>query len=115
MTMGVDLLRDGLLRVGEAPPEEDGEELERWAERARALGAEPHSSDRNPPASGPCVVCVDKPGSVRCLQCQRVVCAAHSWVMLGLCKACLPEERMKQARAPRLAPRPDLGIKWVED
>ena len=92
----VDLLRDGLLRAPE--PE------------AVATAAPPAQT----PLELPCAFCDERAVS-RCVQCERPACAAHRWVMYGLCRACLTTEELHEGRAAKDPPRPDLGIKWIQD
>ncbi len=46
--------------------------------------------------------------------CDRDACREDYWLMLGLCRECLTEEELAEARH-REKPPPELDIKWVED
>ena len=96
--MGVDLLRDGLLRVDV---------------REEAVVVATNVTEAAPAAS--CHVCATRPGVQECVSCKRPVCTQDLWVMYGLCRACLTEEELKKSREPKARARPELGIKWVED
>lgn len=103
--MPVDLLRDGLLRLEhEAPPP---------SVEAQDPDAEPPPTRR--PPEGACALCGERPAAERCVHCERAVCADEYWVMFGLCRECLTEDEMRRAHEERRRPRPDLGIKWIED
>lgn len=92
----VDLLRDGLLRAPEPEP-----------------GAAP-APEAPATLDAPCSFCTERAVS-RCVQCERPACAAHRWIMYGLCRACLTTEELHEAREAQAPPRPDLGIKWIQD
>lgn len=113
--MPVDLLRDELIRVRRAEPAEDVSDLARWAAEALAAGrpVEPPRSTRAP--QGPCAVCHEKPAGWVCLNCDRDVCAADAWYMLGLCRECLAPQDVERARQARAARRPALDVQWVGD
>lgn len=113
--MAIDLLRDGLVRVGREAPETDDSDLERWALRANLEGETKPLPEPSRKPEGPCRICQERNATAECHQCSREVCTNHLWAMLGLCHACLPEDQLRKARAPTLRPRPDLGIKWVEE
>lgn len=99
--MGVDLLRDGLLRA---------------SGRESPSGADATPAPVTPavPEPGSCELC-GAPAAASCVHCERRVCLADHWTMFGLCRSCLTPEEVERARAARLRPRPDLGIKWVEE
>lgn len=97
--MRVDLLRDGLLRAPAAP-----------AASELAAPAPPQDA-----LAKTCELCHERPGSMRCVHCQRTACPQDYWIMFGLCRSCLSEEEMARAREGRVHARPDLGIKWVDD
>lgn len=110
----VDLLRDGLLRprTEAAPPIRD--ELQEWMEEADERGLEVPAALEAAAPQGRCGVCGERDAVALCHQCGQGVCAGDQWVMFGLCRACLTPEEVERART-RGRPRPDLGIKWVED
>lgn len=53
-------------------------------------------------ALGPCARC-GRPARRRCAQCGQAACAADSWALLGLCKACVAAESGRAGSGP--APR----------
>jgi ribosomal protein S14 len=97
--VGVDLLRDDILRVREADP----------------LEAPPPSPMPEVAIQGRCALCGQHEATAACVHCGARVCGGDHWVMFGLCRACLTEDEMRAARAPKARPRPDLGIKWIEE
>ncbi len=66
---------------------ESNRELARWAQDRPAAQ----------PAANPdhCHQCKNPPRMV-CKSCDRPSCAAHSWAMLGVCRGCATEDRMKR-------------------
>lgn len=56
-----------------------------------------------------CYLC-ERGTKMTCQSCNRGVCAAHSWVMLGVCKQCATEERVKSWNKNRTA----SGDNWLE-
>lgn len=95
----IDLLRDDLLRLSERAPD------------ATPAPAPPARSVE----LGPCRMCHERSATARCLNCDEPVCKEHHWVMLGLCKGCATPDELSAAREGANRPRPDLGIKWIED
>ena len=110
--MGVDLLRDGLLRPSRDNPAESEDSFGGLGQADVSL-TPPHPAP--PRAEGPCRICGTRAAERLCVRCERPVCPQDHWVMFGLCKECLTAKEMQEAREPRLRPRPDLGIKWIED
>jgi ribosomal protein S14 len=110
----VDLLRDGLLRPRHeaAQPVRDG--LQEWMEEADERGQDVPSPVPPVRAEGPCAVCGQREATTVCHQCGQGVCGGDQWLMFGLCRACLTPEEMERART-KGRPRPDLGIKWVDE
>lgn len=98
---GVDLFRDGLLRVNNVPP-------------PAIEGPTPEEPEPRDPTE-PCHICHELAATGRCVQCDRAACASHHWVMYGLCHECLTPQEMQRSRAAREPKRPELGIKWIED
>lgn len=101
----IDLLRDDLLRIQEsAEPEPTDRRL-----------AEPLAVPGPAESLGTCGLCGARPAVRRCLNCETPACKDDYWVMMGLCKRCATPAELQAARDGSLRPRPDLGIKWVED
>lgn len=76
-------------------------ELAAWARERTPAGAAPEP-DR-------CHRCT-RPPRLRCNSCGKPTCAAHSWVMLGVCRDCATEDRMKRWHGSRVSER-----NWLED
>lgn len=110
----VDLLRDGLVRPRNDAPSIVQDDLLEWAQIDNRDGAEPRVKPAAMPTSGLCAVCAQRDASVTCHQCGRGVCAGDVWVMFGLCRECLTPDEVQTART-RGRPRPELGIKWIDD
>lgn len=115
MVTGIDLLRDGLVKVraGVAEPQRDA--LQEWAEEADEAGVTVPEAAATPVAAGTCKLCNTRAATVVCLHCNNAVCAADHWIMFGLCRACLTPDEMRTAREAKAGPPPDLGIKWVDE
>lgn len=63
-----------------------------------------------------CHLCPEEKEAIgECVLCGKPACAAHRWVMLGLCHACASEEEVAEGANPK-PPRPQdyLDIKWIE-
>ena len=43
-----------------------------------------------------CEICGVRKAKYECIRCGRKVCADDFWVMLGLCKLCVPESQYKE-------------------
>lgn len=114
MVVPVDLLRDGLLRLQNDRQEPVRDALQEWAEDADERGVELASPVDAPAAAGSCALCDAREATSICVHCGKAVCGNDHWVMFGLCRACLTPDELREARE-RPAPKPDLGIKWVED
>ncbi len=113
--MGVDLLRDELIRFERQGDEQPtNQELEEWAAQARAKGNELPEPPKARRPEGPCRLCQERPSAHRCVACDRDACREDYWVMLGLCRECLTEEELAEARHREKTP-PELDIKWVEE
>ena len=72
--------------------------------------AQPATTDLSP-----CAICDARSAIQRCIQCERPVCRDDVWTMLGLCKQCATEDEVRKVREGSKRPRPDLGIKWIQD
>lgn len=59
------------------------------------------------PQGQDCHLC-GRPPRLRCQACGRGACSADSWVMLGLCRSCATEERMKAWHEER-----DVSENWL--
>jgi hypothetical protein len=110
----VDLLRDGLIAFAEDEAPDSNADLDAWVEEAVAAGKEIPEPKTSRAASGPCRLCRERAAVLVCVQCQRDVCREDSWPMMGLCRECAPPEAVEEIRNAA-KPRPELGIKWVED
>ncbi len=94
----VDLLDDdGLLAIGARKTTD--EELAQYAKPA------PRPA---PVENGTCHLC-ENPGIRTCQGCERPTCAAHHWVMFGLCRACASEDRVQGWNKER-----SVGPDWLE-
>lgn len=71
------------MRRGDRPMPESNQALREWRP-----GAKRHDG---------CHLCGRRP-RLQCQACQRPACGADSWVMLGLCRTCATEERVKLRR-----------------
>jgi hypothetical protein len=64
-----------------------------------------------PGSAPPCHVCLVRPGRSQCRACGKRSCAADTWVMFSLCKACVGEKDLERwHRAPQPA-----GKNWLEE
>ena len=83
-----------------APMPETNAELAAWARDQPAA-----------PATAPdhCHRC-QRPPRLQCRSCQKPTCAAHSWAMLGVCRDCATEERMKRWHGSTVSDR-----NWLEE
>jgi hypothetical protein len=113
--VGVDLLDDGLIRFPDAAVGADNRALDEWARDSVAAGHELPQTRKVQRAHGPCALCKERPAHHRCVHCERGACKEDYWIMLGLCRDCVTEAEVAAAKEPRSRPRPDLGIKWVEE
>lgn len=84
------------------------EERSRWQEMPDA-NADLHAwSAPSEKAGGTCHAC-ERTGRMRCKACERTACAGHSWIMLGVCRDCATEDRVK-----RWNKRPEASDNWLE-
>ncbi len=103
---------DGLLDLRKRARDVDGvvaEERSRWDDLPpsnQALAA----WDTKKPALGRCHVC-DHPPRMTCRSCHKQACGSHSWVMLGVCRACATEDRVARWNKEKQA----SDKNWLED
>jgi len=45
---------------------------------------------------GVCEICGVREAKYKCIRCGRKVCSDDIWIMLGICKLCLPEAQYKE-------------------
>ena len=114
--MVTDLLDDdGLLDIGRKRSTDPGravaEERGKWQE-APEQNAELASWAKQaaPSKDGACHVC-QRPARGACGSCGRPACSSHSWVMLGVCRACATEDRMQRWHHERAAGQDN----WLEE
>lgn len=88
-------------RRGRTELPESNAELAAWA-RDQGSAPEPEAPDH-------CHRC-QRPPRLRCNSCDRPTCAAHSWVMLGVCRDCATEDRMSRWHGSTVSDR-----NWLED
>lgn len=51
-----------------------------------------------------CDICEAREAKYKCIRCGRNVCADDFWIMLGLCKICVPEEEYKEWKKKHFSP-----------
>lgn len=111
----VDLLDDdSLLDLGKGKRITDPEEA------VRSMRRDDHTPASNqalqewakpaPQHDGTCHLC-KSPARLRCRQCNKGACGKDSWVMLGLCRTCATEERMRLAHDHQRT----VGDDWLKD
>ena len=48
--------------------------------------------------AGTCEVCEARKAKHRCIRCGKKACLTCYWIMLGICKECVTEEKMKELK-----------------
>lgn len=81
------------------------------ADWLRASGIDRVGTEEGPPPDGECHVCKTRSAKYTCAQCGRGACAAHQWVMFGLCHRCATEDRIRRWHAQG---RPEAK-NWLDD
>ena len=76
-----------------------------------SLGPRGLSTPEAPVPEGTCHICRTRPGRFRCCSCGRAGCAADTWVMFGLCRACSSDGDMARWH---LRGEPE-GRNWLEE
>lgn len=90
---------------GEAPGTNPA--LADWMRSAGIDAVGPHESDA---PDGDCHVCRRRAAKYTCAHCGKGACAAHQWVMFGLCHRCATEDRIRRWHAKG---RPESD-NWLE-
>lgn len=78
----------------EAP--DSNADLQAWMADA---GIDAVDGGRDPTPEGACHVCKANAAKYTCAHCHRGACAAHQWIMFGLCHRCATEERIRRWHA----------------
>lgn len=94
---------DGLLRLGKRSSDPAVAVDEIRGARQEMPAQNEALRDWTAPADPPTAAChlCGRPPRIRCKACQRGACSSDSWVMLGLCRSCATEERMKASHHER--------------
>ena len=72
------------------------EELRKWMEE-HGVQIEKDTEDEEP-VEGTCEICELRDAEYRCIRCGKIACMSCFWVMLGICKECITEEKMKELK-----------------
>ena len=74
-------------------------ELEEWIKENKIKIEEKEEYEE---ISGKCEICGIREARYKCIKCGKKVCVDDFWIMLGICKICLPEAEMEKWRKEML-------------
>ncbi len=83
-------------RIKRANIGEMNEDLKKWMEEHGVEEAEREEEEEK--IEGKCQICEAREAKYRCIRCGKIACSTCFWTMLGICKECLPEEKMKEIK-----------------
>ena len=76
--------------------EDMNKELREWIEEHGVIPEE--RKEQEDKIEGTCHVCEIRDAKHRCIRCGNIACLACFWIMLGICKECITEEKMKELK-----------------
>lgn len=83
-------------RIKKKQIEEINEELRKWAEEHGIKMKKEEKKEEK--IQGKCEICGIREAKYRCIRCNKIACLSCFWKMLGICKECLPEEKIKEQK-----------------
>ncbi|RLF50407.1 MAG: hypothetical protein DRN11_04710 [Thermoplasmata archaeon] len=83
-------------RLQQRELEEMNEELKKWVEEHGIKLEEKEEKEEK--IEGKCEICEAREAKYRCIECGKIACLSCFWTLLGICKECLPEEKMKELK-----------------
>jgi len=83
-------------RIKRANIGEMNEDLKKWMEEHGVEMEEKEEEEEE--IEGTCEICEVREAKHRCIRCGKIACNSCFWTMLGICKECLPEEKLKEIK-----------------
>ena len=91
------------------------EELLRWMEESKdEVKAIKDKKDKCKKPKGKCQVCGEKTSITVCLKCNKSVCQACHFKIIGVCKKCIPKDVAGKWDGSNPDWENKLGVKWIE-
>ncbi|HEC75864.1 MAG TPA: hypothetical protein ENI33_01220 [Thermoplasmatales archaeon] len=83
-------------RIKKVKLEEMNKELREWMKEHEISIDEKEEEEEK--IEGDCQICEKRDAKYRCIRCGKQVCISCYWTMLGICKDCISEEKMKELK-----------------
>lgn len=83
-------------RIKKVKLEEMNKELREWMMEHKVDVKEKEEEEEE--IEGDCEICERKEAKYKCIRCGKKVCISCYWTMLGICKECISEEKMRELK-----------------
>jgi len=90
------------------------EELKNWLKETKSETSENQSAKEvESKPSGKCQICGEKDAKFVCLKCDKFVCSACYFKIIGICKKCVPKDIAQKWEGKNPDWEQVLGVEWV--
>ena len=95
------------------------EEFQKWIEETKSAnkdalkhGKKSKTDGKKP--KGNCQICGEKTAKFVCLKCGKSVCISCHFKIIGVCKKCIPKDKVEKWEEKHPDWEKELGVDWVD-